>query len=215
MLSRHLRELIVAAQKTGWTVGDGSLGDVRLAAQVLKMEEVPIRRGAPPVTTLRPTERAAANRNSLSAKYGTGEQPLHTDGAHLVDPPDILVLASIGTNITPTLLWKRPIPFTIPGHLSHGIFLVCNGAHSFFSVAYSGGRLRYDPGCMVPGDARAREASAFFEEQLGAASAHNWDKPNKILIIDNRHVLHARASAANDSGRELNRIAFRLRGDIK
>ena len=50
--------------------------------------------GDAPVSVLRPAEASAAHPRSLSAPYGLGQQPLHTDGAHLPDPPDIVVLIS-------------------------------------------------------------------------------------------------------------------------
>jgi len=194
-------------------VGRGSIDAIRREATRLGLTEVPIRHGGPRVTTLRPLDRDEAPANSLSARYGKGEQPLHTDGAHLRIPPDIVVLTCTGTSRTPTRLWRMThgvySPMA-PNHVVHGVFLVSGGRESFFSTAYSDHRFRYDPGCMVPCDARARETVRYFEAALESAVDHTWNEPNTVLVIDNRKVLHARASAINDSDREIQRIKFYL-----
>jgi hypothetical protein len=176
--------------------------------------EVSVRRGGPSVTTLRPLDRGDSPENSLSAKYGKGDQPLHTDGAHLAKPPDVVILACEETSGTPTRLWtmrRGLFTFTPPRHVRHGVFLVANGKDSFFSTAYSDVHFRYDPGCMVPCDARARETVRYFDAEIESALEHSWDEAGKFLVIDNRNVLHGRASAIDDPHREVQRVSFYLK----
>ncbi|MFI7048964.1 hypothetical protein [Streptosporangium sandarakinum] len=214
-MSSTLRTLARSARKKGWAVGPGSISQVQDEAKSLGWIEVPIRRGDPTVTTLRPTPRDKARRNSLSAQYGMDAQPLHTDGAHLIRPPDIVILIGETPNSTPTRLWQPlrlddgviQVP---PEEVCHGVFLVRAGTDSFFATAYTERGYRYDPGCMTPGDARARQAAAFFTEGQKDAIDHHWDQPNMILVINNALVLHGRASAHADPARELTRVSFHL-----
>jgi hypothetical protein len=90
------------------------------------------------------------------------------------------------------------------------MFLVRSGRDSFYAPALSGSCYRYDPGCMTPCDARAREVQEYFEQQLSRAFAHEWSGADQVLVVDNRRVLHARSAVADgDLERELTRIAFR------
>lgn len=181
---------------------------MQLDAKMLGWIMVPIRRGGPTVDTLRPVDPPDAAPNSLSARYGKGAQPLHTDGAHLLEPPDIVVLACETTSTTPTLLWNTIS--RVPGFVRHGVFLISSGNDSFFTTAYARGLLRYDPGCMVPCDARARQTVQFFEEAASAATEYRWSEPGQVLLINNRRVLHARAAAAHEPQREIQRVSFHL-----
>jgi Taurine catabolism dioxygenase TauD, TfdA family len=211
-MSTVLETLVVMSRKEGWAAGSGSIAQIRREAQSLGLTEVPVRRSGPAVTTLRPLSRDDAQANSLSAKYGKGDQPLHTDGAHLVKPPDVVVLACEGTSDTPTRLWRMRSGFfaTPLEHIRHGVFLVANGKDSFFSTAYSNLRFRYDSGCMVPCDARARETVRYFDAAIESVIEHSWDEPGKLLVVDNRKALHARASAIDDPHREVQRVSFYL-----
>jgi alpha-ketoglutarate-dependent taurine dioxygenase len=66
---------------------------------------------------------------------------------------------------------------------------------------------------MIPCDARARDVVAFFSEAAAAAVEFLWDAPGKLLVIDNRRALHARASAVDDPKRVIERVSFRLKGE--
>jgi hypothetical protein len=208
MMSTMLKTLVARAGRDGWATAEGSLGQIQAEAMTLGWDEIPIRRGDPAVTTLRPLNHSDARPNSLSAKFGTGDQPFHTDGAHMLEPPDVVVLACTSTTETPTRLAKID---RFPSYLEHGIFLVSNGKDSFLSAAYAGGRFRYDPGCMSPCDMRARSAAEFFRNLREKVAEHSWSQPGTLLVINNWRVLHARASAADDPQRELQRVSFRSR----
>jgi hypothetical protein len=219
-MSTTLEALVATAVKEGWAVGSGSIAQIRHEAQTLGLTEVSVSRGGSSVTTLRSLSHAAAKTRSLSPKYGKGDQPLHTDGAHLGKPPDLVVLTCEGISDASTRLWSgitrhgRIYSFHLPDHLTHGVFLVVNGKDSFFCTAYSDSGFRYDPGCMVPCDMRARKTVHYFNAAMKSAVEHTWDEPGKTLVIDNRKALHARASAIDESHREVQRVSFSLKREI-
>src|SRR5580704_10624045 len=69
----------------------------------------PVRgRAGQKIESLSPTVQAGANSKSLSAMHGLGSFPMHTDGAHLLQPPRfvVLVCASPGEPPVPTTLVK-------------------------------------------------------------------------------------------------------------
>lgn len=209
-----LESLVKQAARDGWAVARTTVEQVRRSATSLGWVEVPTRRGDPGVATLRPTAPDRAHPKSLSVTYGKGAQPLHTDGAHLAEPPDVVVLKCVGTSTVATLLWRAPgsVFLNLPSYVSHGVFLIGSGPDTFFDVAADMRRLRYDPGCMTPGDARARQAVQYFTKAAESAVEHRWTDPETILVIDNRIAMHARADATGEPDREIQRVAFRVKG---
>jgi hypothetical protein len=215
-----LKALAAAAEKQGWAAGSGDVETIRKQAAQLGWMEIASRRGDPTVSVLRPVIPSAAHPRSLSAVYGLGQQPLHTDCAHLQAPPDLLVLISERPTATPTQLWRPDVsgrrggpPYLSAAALAHGMFLVRSGRDSFYAPALSGSCYRYDPGCMTPCDTRAREVQEYFDQQLSHASAHEWSAGEQVLVVDNRRALHARpAVAQSDLERQLTRIAFQVGG---
>ena len=87
---------------------------------------------------------SAAHPRSLSAEYGLGQQPLHTDGAYLADPPNIVALVSSRPSPTATQVWaagaqagkNQGSAGPSPAAFEHGMFLVHNGRDSFFAPAF-------------------------------------------------------------------------------
>jgi len=207
------KALVTKAQEAGWASGLGDIESIRRQAASLGFIDVATRRGDATVSVLRPVDPAAARPNSLSAVYGLGEQPLHTDGAHLPDPPDYVVLIAQNPSATATRLWRAPSVMRSqhPAALRHGMFLVRNGHDSFYAPAVVGARYRYDPGCMTACDARARTIAQHFQNQLAKAITYEWARSGQVLVIENRRTLHARCAVAEDDlDRELTRIAFRV-----
>lgn len=202
----------LAKQALGsWATGSCTVTQLSDAARHLGWTEVPMRPREPALTALRPQTQAQANPRSLSATYGLGPQPLHTDGAHLPEPPDWIVLLAEAPNTTPTAL--RAVPHgasAVPWHaMLSGIFLVRSGTQPFLAHAATGIRIRYDPGCMTPCDQRARIAAQFLADRTDTHE-HNWTQANQILLIDNRQTLHARleVSDTDTTTRVLHRLAF-------
>jgi hypothetical protein len=212
-------ELADLAKTSTWATGVIEPRLLRRQARELGWVETAIRKGDGAVTELRPTTRDKARPRSLSASVGLGEQPLHTDGAHLAEPPDWLILYAEAPNQTPTLLWSPLVrsagtPRLRPGwpeEADAGVFLVESGKDRFLATAERpGGGFRYDPGCMTPCDERARHVARHLREAQTHAEQHNWSEVNQVLVISNRFALHARAAVAEaDAGRAVTRIAYR------
>jgi alpha-ketoglutarate-dependent taurine dioxygenase len=217
-----LADLVKAATSSGWAVGSARLYQLRSRALALGWEELATRKGDGAVSVLRPTAAEDAHPRSLSAVHGLGQQPLHTDGAHLQEPPDIVILHAAEPNGTPTLLWSETSTITNPAYpriarppcLAGGIFVVASGSNRFLASAYDDRRgYRYDPGCMTPADERAHEAVRHFESLAGGAYRQEWTASDQVLVIRNRRTLHARAAVAeDDADRQLTRIAYRVPG---
>lgn len=211
----EVQELLVAARKEGWATASGKLDVLLLQARSSGLTPMSSRRGQVQLDILRPVDQGNAPRRSLSSRYGTGPQPLHTDGAHLISPPDIVILAAEKPSPVPTLLWRDTFLNLEPGlreDLAHGQFVVDDGKARFLAPSYDCGRYRFDPGCMRPADSRAHRVLAYFEEARSGATPFRWTAPNQVLVLDNRTVLHARADAAADPKRELGRIMLRIEG---
>lgn len=177
---------------------------------------IPSRKNGPQIETVTPTVAEDAPKQSLSATYGQGAQPLHTDGAHHPNSPDLVILSVESPSVVPTLLWRfdrKGLPIQTWADLRNGLFTVRSGDDAFLTPAFTDGRVRYDPGCMTPSDARARRVVQFFDEKRDDASVHHWSSPGTLLIIDNRKVLHARASAEEEPDRVLRRASIRMKGN--
>jgi Taurine catabolism dioxygenase TauD, TfdA family len=166
---------------------------------------------------LMPTKQAGANSKSLSAVHGLGPFPMHTDGAHQLQPPRfvVLVCASPGMSPVPTTLIRfRDLKVTASERrrLDATPFLVRNGRRSFYSTICSPSRMfiRYDAGCMVPQGADS-EASvrliADHASEVGFTLVH-W-RTGDVLVIDNWNVLHGRGLGVSEtsSDRELLRVS--------
>jgi hypothetical protein len=209
-----LQEAATVARRDGWSSLTGSVEDVRSAGLRHGWSEVPNRASGPTVSVLRPTSQAAARPGSLSAIHGLDKQPLHTDGAHLRQPPDIVVL--VATSPTPVATLVRRIfrsrgrTDVWPPHLDDGVFLVQSGRDSFYTTARVDQGVRFDSGCMTPCDQRARQLSDYILRLSDDAEEHQWIAANQVLVIDNRRTVHGRAAASSpgDRDRALNRISF-------
>jgi hypothetical protein len=198
---------------TGSGTADVPLERLIQEARLSQYRLVRDRPSGPDISLLEPRTVEEAHERSLSASYGVGAQPLHTDGAHHSDPPDYVLLSSDAVSMVPTLLWRfRPDvdARALIHDLRHGLFTVRAGRSTFLATAFEAGHIRYDPGCMEPADARAQRVAAFFATKLESAVAFSWVKPGLVLAVSNRHVLHARADASDESERTLRRVALRV-----
>ncbi|MEH7876607.1 TauD/TfdA family dioxygenase [Rhizobium laguerreae] len=155
-----------------------------------------------------------AHPRSLSARYGLGTLPFHTELSHRTRPCRYLLLGCInpGSPAAATVLldW-RTLGFSREelDLLEHAPVLVRTGRRSFYStiMAPDCAFFRYDPGCLEALDDRGRSALKLVEARIAAseAMAHNW-RQGDILIIDNWRVLHGRSPSDQASGRRLARI---------
>lgn len=198
----------------GWAVltARGSTVDIlqNLVAGIARQLGSPraSRKGGDLVDHLRPTSANAAKPRSLSALYGTGSFPWHTDGAHWSVPPRYLVLAcaQASANTAATIIWDARQSLALNSQAARQAnFRVCNGAHSFYATATSPLQpyYRYDPGCMSPLDSTAQYLQRAVENEGTSISDQIAWAPGLIAIIDNWRCLHRRANAEQDSARYL------------
>jgi hypothetical protein len=214
-----LEDLVAAARDEGWATGEIDVETIRAEAARLSWIEIPMRRGSGPVATLQPSTIESAHPSSLSSLYGLGRQPLHTDGAHLQQPPQFVVLASAAESATPTHVVKPRLGKLLAdsdvslSELEQGMFLVRNHAESFFAPAWSAGCYRYDPGCMSPCDQRANAVANLLGSLWDASTAIEWSTAGQVLVIDNHHTLHARFEVSDaELDRRLTRMAYQVAG---
>jgi hypothetical protein len=169
------------------------------------------------IEPLKPTKQVSANAKSLSVMHGLGPFPMHTDGAHWLQPPRFIVLvcASPGTSPVPTTLVRfRDLQVTASerARLESAPFLVRNGRRSFYSTICSPSRMfiRYDAGCMEPQGPESEASLRLIADrakEVGCRPVH-W-QTGDVLVIDNWDVLHGRglgpSEASND--RKLLRVS--------
>lgn len=199
--------------KDGFAVANGTLKDVEFAIRFENVLKPAATTRSGPSRPLRPHTVQDAPPRSLSAVYGLGAQPLHTDGAHLLDPPAIIVLHSEHPTETGTAIrqpgYNAPIR-EVPESVREGIFTVRGNGISFLAGAFENPyRFRFDPVVMSPADGMARAAIDWFFAEREKALIHSWDQDDQLLFIDNRRVLHAREAITDDADtRVLGRLAL-------
>jgi hypothetical protein len=214
LVAGPLSAAIAEARSNGWAYCNMTLDEVHDAAKGQALECVPTRRGADPIGLLKPVGCAGAHRFSLSARYGLGGLPLHTDGAHLRNSPDLVLLeADACASTEPTLLYRLELgtmSARTRDRFAHGVFTVGSGRSSFYAHAMNvAGDIRFDPGCMRPIDASARYVVGFIEGALASAKEHHWAQQPRVLVIDNRRTLHGRRAVHPGTGRTLRRLMLR------
>lgn len=195
-------EAIAYAKLHGTAIWSGTIAKVEN-----HLKYIPEFRTSEP-STLRPLERDQAPPRSHSASSGHGAQRLHTDGANHRNPPDFIALCVSEPSTTPTLLWQWKWGMA-PKGATDGMFVVAASADSFLAPALRATHLRFDPGCMSPGDPVARAVAEHLKEQSKGADVvtHEWTNPDEVLILNNRRILHGRAAVKKgDEGRELHRL---------
>lgn len=173
-------------------------------------------RNPDPYRRIRPQTLDRANPNTLSSRYGTGRFPFHTDAAHWKVPPEYVILfcEASGSGERPTELidtHRWVLTDQAQDEIVSGVWKIGHWRPRLGSVGTkSNGRLeiRYDDACMHPMNARARKLRDLLHEVVGKTTPEivKWTR-GKLLIIDNRRILHARGAAhAEDSDRILIRI---------
>lgn len=193
----------------GWSRQKGTLEDLRLAAS---FEGLLRANGGKPTNERRlvPYETEKAPRHSLSAVYGLGAQPLHSDGAHLHVPPDVVVLHSAEPSPTATVIWAPTArgADALPAAARAGVFAVRGNRESFLAAVQDSGGIRFDPVVMSPGDSFARETMVYLEAARSRATVHRWDESNVLLFINNRRALHAREEVVDAATRTITRVVY-------
>lgn len=207
-----IQQALRAVEKCGWASCAVTL-DEALRAIGEKATIIPTRPGEQPIGRLRATNQADAHRLSLSRRFGRQGFPLHTDAAHLPDPPDTVLLEyRQPTHVAPTLLLTPQLDEVTPaiGHaLRQGVFAVGVGRSTFLAHVVTQERIRFDPVVMVPRDPLARVAQRFMYDCIDNAVKYCAPGPGTTLIIDNRRTLHGRAAVPGGMSREADRAMIR------
>lgn len=192
----------------GFALRVGTLSDVSIASIMQQKWKQDVQKGGANESTLRPMDQTRAPLRTLSAVHGLGAQPLHTDGAHLKQMPDVIVLHAPSPTETATIVWNLGRKF--PSSLRSGVFTVHGNAGGFLAHALANQRLRFDPVCMSPADNLAKEAMAFFDGVRDDAYCHHWSQSDTLLFIDNTMSLHAREAVVDGeaASRVIRRAAY-------
>lgn len=206
-----LSAAVAEARGRGWATCGVPLVQALVHARASGVRVVPTRRGEQPVGVLQARQINEAHPRSLSARYGLGVFPLHTDGALLRPPPDLVLLEAAEPSPTGATLLFSIHPAALSRRqedaMRRGVFSVGAGHQGFYStVLAADGTVRFDPGCMAPLDPDARYARDWFHEAVGSADAHQWDDRAVTLVIDNRRCLHGRSDVTHHPGRTLRRL---------
>lgn len=165
---------------------------------------------------LTPRPFAEARSNSLSSRYGLGEHPPHTDGAHLSSPPRYLVfwMDKPDATHTPTQLRKfdpMALESSFCKRFERSIWLVrIRSGHYVYvkPISNNGLHIVWDSGCFTK-DATGLLSKEIVEEHLSRLPAEDFHwSPGLVLVVNNRRTLHSRARVQrpeNYSLRYLNR----------
>lgn len=164
------------------------------------------------IDRLSPKRPEQARAGTMSACFGLGAFPLHTDRAHWPIPPRFLLLRSVGAETDrPTTLYdvlRLRARATFWRDLRRARWMI-GGRQGFLCPLLSEGHaFRYDPLCMHPHDALAVGVEDELRRCLESeAPEHFMWTEGRVLIIDNWRVLHGRGtSAREDFGRILERV---------
>lgn len=215
--AQSLDEAVRAAAAEGVAVYDARINSFAPLAQ--QMQEIASQLGRPfsgrresVVESLSPEHASAAPARSLSARYGKGQFPWHSDAAHRTIPARWIVMACLSPGskevMTEVVAWER---MALSGRLETACastqFAFVNGSKSFLSTITQKGRafIRFDPGCMMALDEHSARALQELSEWDPASSDRqqiHWCSGH-IAIIDNWKHLHRRSDASESTGRVL------------
>lgn len=206
----HVRNCGVAIFDSGIETADSL---VRTVAKIASTLGEPYGgRKSTPIEFLTPVQPIQAHQKSLSAQYGKGIFPWHTDTAHRTVPSRWVIMAckSPGSTAVSTevVSWDSiRFPTELARRCSITPFAFVNGSQSFLSTIVQTGRkfVRFDPGCMKPTDSAGQELLSWLSDwapERGASSCVEW-VPGRVLLLDNWAHLHRRLDATDSVGRTL------------
>ena len=190
----------------GWVdvdiVNDGDM--LALAADLGRPG--PSRPRGPLLDRLVPLSPTDAHPRSMSAVFGKGPFPFHTDLAHSSFPPRFVLLRAeqaddSGRQTVLHDLQRLPLTPTDRQLLAHGPFFVRGGRRPFLSSILDQVPrlmttfLRYDPCCMTPASPSGHDAVLLLKEKTSAVDPVRIEwLPGRTVVLDNWRVLHARTA---------------------
>ena len=194
---------LAALNEVGWTDVSADRGITEIAQQL--GTPVPSRRGQGIVNHLKPMSREQAHPRSMSAAFGLGALPFHTDGAYFPVPPRFVLLRAeeVTSEDRPTLLHDTHALFDERERalLKLGVWRTTGYGRPFLSSVWSDSLvagqdvLRYDPCCMIPLTRPADVSSDLISRRVCETPPISlyWSQ-SRTVLIDNWRILHARGS---------------------
>lgn len=149
------------------------------------------------IDSLVPLNNLDAHKQSLSANFGTGNFPFHTDGAYFKIPPRFIILRYLKgiLNPTPTVLCDlNQLTNEANEKLKDCIWKVKSRNNEFLTtiLTENGEYYRYDKCVMTPAVSKIQNGS-YFENLIDEMPKTQIDWTlNKAVIIDNWTFLHSR-----------------------
>jgi hypothetical protein len=153
------------------------------------------------VKPVSPASNFAAPPNTLSSRYGLGAFPFHTDGAHWLIPPDLLLMYCVaeGSGARATLLHDTTAWELDAGErrvLRNEPWCVTQVAKPFLcSHLGPTERFRVNYDCMRPCSASSHAGAIIAGRLAGGPTRSIPWSAGKMLLIDNARMLHARGQA--------------------
>lgn len=197
-------------QSNGWAKLDFASSDTHCSDLVTWATSLglPIssRCGGSLVDILRVRSEAEASPWSLSARFGRGAFPFHTDQAKLRTPPRYIILRCrrLRASRRPTLIQDfNSLILSSSEHsiLSRAVWIVNGGRGCFLTSILTKHQisgdflLRFDLSCMKPAHSRFAEAANVLGEALSRTNPISIDWYEGLtIVLDNWRILHARAN---------------------
>ncbi|MET4634915.1 hypothetical protein ABIE08_002861 [Kaistia defluvii] len=154
------------------------------------------------VARLRPSPAFAARPRSLSASYGVGAFPPHTDFALDDTPPRYIALVCPVRRSAHTLIYD-PQPLLGSNDAMAGVFRVStnrkNFSTRFLSRRGAESFIRYNSDTMLPLDGHARQLADKISTALDPCTVVDWST-TVFVVIDNWRFLHGRSAVADNVG---------------
>lgn len=210
----------------GWTVAPFNGDQSRFLSFANSFgDPIPSRRDGTLVDILVPSLQQDAPPRSMSAIFGEGAFPYHTDAAYLRIPPKYVLLRVVrGQECTrDTLLIDTKninLSASEERRIRNEVWLVNGGRGRFYSpiinidMIEAVSIVRYDLNCMRPVTRHADESGRAFWGALQNAPrmAFSW-RDGIILLIDNWRMLHARGPKPSflENDRVLERILISVK----
>lgn len=158
-----------------------------------------------------PTRQQDTVKLSMSKKYGLNAFPYHTDCAYYTIPPRLIFFRIKNINNSSATMLMRVKDLSLNNqtleYLKSGLFLIKGYKKLFYSHLLIDNIFRWDEDCIEPIDKYAKVGTEIIQKSIINTQSHKhyWQNINKILIVDNWQILHAREKC-NNTERALERI---------
>lgn len=211
-------DLLEVAEDRGWSTFPGVNGSSDLMRLAMSLGKPVENARHELISELRVTASAKARQLTLSATFGTGAFPLHTDTAFWPTPARFLVMLAEGDlrRTTPICAMRKILDSggdNLLRLIEKSVWIIRgkDGSHyGQMTLSTKGVRsgVRFDQQCMKPVNASARDVAAYFDTGDRAVPIEHLEwRPHTAVVISNWHALHGRGvQPPNEQERTLRRI---------